>query len=349
MFLERESGKIEHKHFYDILDYFKKGDVLVLNNSKVFTARLIGKKAGTGGKIEVFLLNHRMGASQIQNVSVGGAAETKFPIGNLVSFGVWQCLIGGRGAREELKIEFSKGLKCEVVKNNDDGTWEVNFNMPHKKMMELVDKIGRAPLPPYVKTINNEQLTINKKRYQTIYADDSKVGSVAAPTAGFHFTPALVRKLKNKGVQFEYVTLHAGLGTFAPVKVDDITKHKMHAELVEIKKDVAKRIIKAKKEGRRIIAVGTTSVRTIEGCLAEQLKKPINQISNYQLPITTFIYPNYKFKIVDAMLTNFHLPKSTLLMLVSAFAGKKNIDKAYKKAVKKKYRFYSYGDAMFIF
>ncbi len=367
--LDRRSGKIEHKHFYDILDYFKKGDVLVLNNSKVFPARLIGKKTGTGGKVEVFLLNSRRDAPR--RVSVTNAEHNKdAPRRVSTERGIpqWQCLLGGRGSREGLEIEFAKGLKCKVAKDNNDGTWEVNFNMPHKKIMEIVEKIGRVPLPPYVKTINNKQLTINKKRYQTIYADDSKAGSVAAPTAGFHFTPALIRKLKNKGVQFEYVTLHVGLGTFAPVKVDDIAKHKMHAESVEIKKDAAQRILNAKKEGRKIIAVGTTGVRALESFFKLQIPNsppirrtskfqinskskitnPKQKIKNYIFQTDIFIYPSYKFKIVDAMITNFHLPKSTLLMLVSALAGKKNIDKAYKEAVKKKYRFYSYGDAMFI-
>ena len=321
----RVAFKMEHKHFYDIVDYVKKGDVLVLNNSKVFPARLIGEKKETGGKIEVFL--HK----KIR--------------GNL-----WQCLLGGRGAKEGLEIKLGRGLECEVLKNNNDGTWEIKFNKRGKEMMEIVHKIGKMPLPPYIDRKSDFGNRISdKKDYQTVYADDNKIGSVAAPTAGFHFTPALIKKLKAKGAQFEYITLHVGLGTFSPVKVDDITKHKMHSELVEVKKDVIKRIIKAKKEKRRIIAIGTTSVRTLEGLVAEQLGKPLSQISNFKLPISTFIYPGYKFKVVDAMITNFHLPKSTLLMLVSAFAGKDNIDKAYKEAVKNKYRFYSYGDAMFIY
>ncbi len=346
--LDKKSGKIEHKHFYDILDYFEKGDVLVLNNSKVFPARLIGKKAGTGGRIEVFLLKHR-------EMRVNHRRDEAMPRLYNVDNGKhhddipqWQCLLGGRGSKEGLEIEFAKGLKCEVIKNNNDGTWEVSFNMPRKKMMELVEKIGRMPLPPYVKRDGGRR-TADNRNYQTIYADEKKVGSVAAPTAGFHFTRELIKKLKNKGARFEYITLHVGLGTFAPVKVDDITKHKMHAETVEIKKSVAQRIIKAKKEGRRIIAVGTTSVRALEGCLSDQVGKDLKQVKSQKSKIKNFIYPGYKFKIIDAMITNFHLPKSTLLMLVSAFAGKKNIDKAYKEAVKKKYRFYSYGDAMFIY
>ncbi len=340
--LKKTNGEIVHKHFYDIVDFLNKGDVLVMNNSKVFPARLIGKKK-TGGKMEVFL--HRYLLS-------GGSAspkEAEPPVCH------WQCLIGGRGARAGLEIFFSENLECKVLKNNNDGTWDIEFNMEHGEMMKVVEKIGYVPLPPYIKRVESEKSKVesdlcdfDKKNYQTIYADDSKLGSVAAPTAGLHFTPELLRKLKNKGVQIEYITLHVGLGTFAPVKIDDITKHKMHSELVEVKKDVIKRIIKAKQEGRRIIAVGTTSVRTLEGLVASKFNKPISQITSYKLPVTTFIYPGYEFKIIDAMITNFHLPKSTLLMLVSALAGKENIDKAYKIAIKNKYRFYSYGDAMFI-
>ena len=347
--LDKESGEIEHKYFYNIIDYLEKGDVLVLNNSKVFPARLIGNKKETDGKIEVFLLKPR------RNRTLSCSCPGR---------NAWQCLIGGRGAKEGLEINFNpevSRLKCKVVKNNNDGTWEVKFNMPYKKMMEIVEKIGKVPLPPYVKRDNRQQI-IDNRNYQTVYADDKKIGSVAAPTAGFHFTPALIKKLKKKGVQFEYVTLHVGLGTFAPVKEDNIKKHKMHAEQVEIKKDVLQRIIKAKKEKRRIIAVGTTSVRTLEAIASEfsifnfQFSNN-SSISNFKLKkkfhnfkglVDIFIYPSYKFKVVDAIITNFHLQKSTLLMLVSAFAGNKNINEAYKAAIKKKYRFFSYGDAMFI-
>jgi S-adenosylmethionine:tRNA ribosyltransferase-isomerase len=339
--------KIEHKHFYDIADYLKKGDVLVLNNSKVFPARLIGRKMETGGKIEVFLLN-----SLTPSSPAAAGSDTPLLIRRGERGEVWQCLLGGHGRKEGLEVEFgpesSEELRCKVMKDNNDGTWEVKFNKPHKKMMEIVGKIGEVPLPPYIKRPAFAKATADKDSYQTIYADNKKIGSVAAPTAGFHFTPRLIKKLKKKGVQFECITLHVGLGTFAPVKVKNIKKHKMHAEMVEIKKEVAQRIIKAKKEGRRIIAVGTTSVRTLEGCLSNQINYPINKIENRKSKIENFIYPSYKFKVVDAIITNFHLPKSTLLMLVSAFAGKKQIDKAYKEAIKKKYRFYSYGDAMFI-
>ncbi len=336
LLLNKETGEIAHKYFYDIIDYLNKGDILVLNNSKVFPARLIGKKEKSGGKVEVFL--HQK-AKLIPAPLRGGE--------------LWNCILGGH-IKEGVNIEFDKKLKCKILKNNNDGTWKVEFSKCGEEFMKIVEKIGKVPIPPYIKKQRDSSTTLRSARddklsYQTVYADDQKIGSVAAPTAGFHFTPELLNKIKAKGVQIEYITLHVGLGTFAPIKVDDIKKHKMHAEYVEIKKDVAKRIIKAKKEKCRIIAIGTTSVRTLEGVLGEELKKPINQLTNYQLPINIFIYPGYKFKVVNAMITNFHLPKSTLLMLVSAFAGKNNIDRAYKEAIKKKYRFYSYGDAILIF
>ncbi|RLC37040.1 tRNA preQ1(34) S-adenosylmethionine ribosyltransferase-isomerase QueA [Candidatus Falkowbacteria bacterium] len=317
---------LEDKYFYDLPDYLKEGDVLVLNNSKVFPARLIGKKKKTGGKIEIFL--HQF-----------------------IKGGVWNCLVGGRRVRIGLEVEFSGKTRCVITKDNKDGTWEVEFNRNYKELMTATEKIGQVPLPPYIvksRKLKVESKKDDKKNYQTVYADNKKIGSVAAPTAGFHFTPELIKKLKAKGVRFEYITLHVGLGTFAPVKVDDITKHKMHAEYVEINKNVLERIIKAKKESKRIIAVGTTSARSLESFFInpKSYKLTANSYSSW---VDIFIYPGYKFKIVDAMITNFHLPKSTLLMLVSAMAGKKNIDKAYKYAIKNKYRFYSYGDAMFIY
>jgi len=333
LLLNKRTGQIEHKHFYNIVDYLEKGDVLVLNNSRVFPARLIGKKKETSGKTEIFLLKKIKGD-------------------------LWECLVGGRRKKEGLEIEFFGSdrlrpvMKGKLIKNNNDGTWQVKFNKKGNELMRVVEKIGQVPLPLYIKRnlIPSEELSSYKDKdsYQTIYANPRKIGSVAAPTAGFHFTTALIKKLKKIGVQFEYVTLHVGLGTFAPVKVDDIKKHKMHAEYAEIEKKVAERILKAKKEKRRIIAVGTTSARTLEGFLAGNIAKSARQITNYKLPITLFIYPSFKFKIIDAMITNFHLPKSTLLMLVNAFAGKKTINKAYKEAIKRKYRFYSYGDSMFI-
>jgi len=352
-------ASLEDRYFYDLPDYLKEGDVLVLNNSKVFPARLIGKRKKTGGKIEIFL--HRF-----------------------IKDGKWNCLVGGRRVRVGLEVKFNNKTQCVIKKDNKDGTWEVEFNKNYKEVMKTAEKIGQMPLPPYIKRPFIKQRDSSAPlrfaqndnlNYQTVYADSKKIGSVAAPTAGFHFTPRLIKKLKAKGVQFEYITLHVGLGTFAPVKVDDIIKHKMHAEYVEIDKDVIKRIVKAKREKRRIIAVGTTSVRALEAVLnsviLSEAKDPDESVSTFltgsfaSLRMTgsfkgwvdIFIYPGFKFRIVDAMITNFHLPKSTLLMLVSAFACgelsrtacKKNIDKAYEYAIKNDYRFYSYGDAMLIY
>ena len=342
LILDKESGKIEHKQFFDIQDFLKEGDLIVFNNSKVFPARLIGKRRETGGKLEVFLLRELSGK------------------------GVWSCLVGGRRVKTGLAVEFDKGLVAELIENNSDGTWKVQFNLCGKDLMDVVQKIGKVPLPPYIKREADKGKLVAKNdkiSYQTVYADENKIGSVAAPTAGFHFTPELLDKLKTKGVQLEYVTLHVGMGTFAPVKVNDITKHKMHAEWVEINKDTVKRLRRAKENGKRIITVGTTSTRTLEALsdvILEGVKRPIgsrrdsitpvsrSRMTAYSTWVNIFIYPGYKFKLVDAMITNFHLPKSTLLMLVSALAGSNNIKKAYQEAIKKNYRFYSYGDAMLI-
>jgi len=310
--LNKKSGKLAHRHFYDLVDYLDKGDLLVMNNSKVIPARLIGKKE-TGGKQEVFLLKKIKGA-------------------------VWECLLGGKKKYVGLRIFFSKNLNGVVAEENGDGTWWVKFNLTGKKFDEELKKVGHVPLPPYIKKKDSAK---DKISYQTVYADDKKQGSVAAPTAGLHFTPALLAKLKKKGVQIEFITLHVGLGTFQPVKVENIKKHKMHAEYVEIKKSVFKKIREAKNNGGRVITVGTTSARALESFNSEA------QLSSRGWT-DIFIYPGYKFKAVDGMITNFHLPKSTLLMLVSALAGAKNIKKAYAEATKRKYRFYSYGDAMLI-
>ncbi|MCK5357491.1 MAG: tRNA preQ1(34) S-adenosylmethionine ribosyltransferase-isomerase QueA, partial [Elusimicrobiales bacterium] len=257
----------------------------------------------------------------------------------------WQCLVGGKRIRVGLEIEFDKKIECVLKKDNKDSTWEVEFNLNNKAMMSIVNEIGSVPLPPYIK--REKQKRGDKKNYQTVYADENKIGSVAAPTAGFHFTTELLKKIKAKGIQIEYITLHVGLGTFAPVKTDDITKHKMHAEFVEIKKSTIDKIKKGKKENKKIIAVGTTSVRSLESFFNDPKSYKLTA-NSYSAWVDIFIYPGYKFKIVDAMITNFHLPKSTLLMLVSAMAGKEKIKKAYKSAVNNSYRFYSYGDAMFI-
>lgn len=311
----RRTDHIKHDRFFNLDKYLQKGDVLVFNNTKVFPARLWGKKT-TGGKMEVFLLKSLQGK-------------------------VWEVLIGGKVRRTGLVIKFGKNLQCEVIKKLGNGIWQVKFNKTSKQVLSIANQIGSTPTPPYIKKL------AKLADYQTIYA--KKVGSVAAPTAGFHFTKRLFRQLKNKGVQFEYITLHVGYGTFQPVKVSNIKKHKMHAEYAEIDQSTIKRLIEAKKEGRRIIVVGTTTVRTLEAVF----RQPRSRDRGYPRGgfkgwLNTFIYPGYKFKFIDAMVTNFHLPQSTLLMLISAFVGRKKILNIYKKAIKKKYRFYSFGDGMLI-
>lgn len=318
--LHRATGKIEHQHFFDIKKYLRPGDVVVLNNTKVIPARLIGQKP-TGGKVEVFLLkNNKMAQS-------------------------WECLISGlKNCKEVL---FKDNVVANVLADNQNGTFEVRFNLSAAKFEQFLNKQGAVPLPPYIKAAAKT----DKARYQTVFANDHKKGSVAAPTAGLHFTKKLIADLKNQGVQFEEVTLQVGLGTFASVKTEDIKKHQMHSEWFEIGSDVFDRIKQAKKEGRRIITVGTTATRTLEAVFASGRNK---QLAGYT---DIFIYPGYKFGIVDALITNFHVPKSTLLMLVSAFAqngrsdnksGLKKIQKAYQEAVTREYKFFSYGDAMLI-
>lgn len=320
LILDKETGRIEHKHFYDIINYLKKDDILVINNSKVIPARLWAKKEDTGGKVEV-LLHQKINSN------------------------TWQCLLGRR-KKEGLVLEFGKNLKAKILKDNNDSTWNLKFNKSGQVLMKAIEELGETPLPPYIenKRRDKKEKRVNKSdkiNYQTIYALDRKTGSVAAPTAGFHFTPKLLKKIKDKGIKIVEITLYVGLGTFAPVKEDDIKKHKMHAEWVEIDKEA---ILRIKNKKGRVVAVGTTSARSLEA----YFKKKQVKAKDFKAWVDIFIYPPYKFRAVDALITNFHLPKSTLLMLVSAFVGKKKIDKAYNEAVKKKYRFYSYGDAMFI-
>jgi len=308
--LDRKTGRIEHRHFYDIIKYLKPTDVLVLNNTKVFPARLIGRKP-TGGKIEVFLLRS-------------------------INNNTWECLLGGKGRRVGITIAVGdygyRRLRGTITKHHPNGLWRIRFNQSGSKLQSFINLLGQAPTPPYIKRVSN------LKEYQTIYAQ--KTGSVAAPTAGFHFTKSMLNKIKKLDTQIEYITLHVGYGTFQPVKVDQIEKHQMHPEFIDVNKATHQRLLKAKKEGRRIIAVGTTTVRALENLsqIPQSIKKPIK----------LFIYPGYKFKWVSALITNFHLPKSTLLMLVSAYAGRTKILKAYNQAIKKHYRFYSFGDAMLI-
>ncbi|MFA6416668.1 MAG: tRNA preQ1(34) S-adenosylmethionine ribosyltransferase-isomerase QueA [Patescibacteria group bacterium] len=316
--LDKKTGAYQHQHFYDIINYLNPGDLLVLNNSKVFPARLIGKKEATQGRVEVFL--HKKEARDI-----------------------WECLIGGR-VKVGLIIILSPRLKAEIIKDNNDGTWQLKFNLSDNKFFTEINKIGQVPLPPYIK--RSQQLASDRNNYQTVFADKHQVGSAAAPTAGLHFTKSLLKKIKAKGVQIKYVTLHVGLGTFAPIKVEKITDHKMHSEFALISKETIKSILETKQRGGRVIAVGTTSCRTLESLVWEKIKPAALQEQSFWTDI--FIYPGFKFQVVDALITNFHLPASTLMMLVSALGGKKNLDRAYQEAVAQKYRFFSYGDAMFI-
>ncbi len=319
--LDKNTGKIEHKIFSDIVDYLGQDDILVLNNSKVIPARLFGFKKGTGGKVEV-LLHKKVSTSE------------------------WECLLGGR-VKEGLLLDFNKDFCAEILKNNNNGTWLVKFNKKGNEFFKVLEKIGEMPLPPYIvaQIKDKKEKRKDKASYQTVFADKGKAGSVAAPTAGLHFTTKLLNKLKKKGVKILEITLYVGMGTFAPVKAEDISKHKMHAEWVEIDHGVINQIKKKKEEMQgRIIAVGTTSCRSLEACFSDL---PLGN-KDFKAWVDIFITPGYKFKVVDALITNFHLPKSTLLMLVSSLAGKDNIDNAYEEAIKRRYCFYSYGDAMFI-
>ena len=312
MVLNIANQTIEHKIFKDIVDYLKPGDVLVRNNTKVIPARLYGKKE-TGANIEFLLLNNIEGD-------------------------IWESIVRpGNKLHIGTKVIFGDGLlEAEVLDVMEGGTRKVKFTY-EGIFNEILDKIGLMPLPPYI----HEELK-QKDRYQTVYAKYN--GSAAAPTAGLHFTPELFEKLKQIGVEVANVTLHVGIGTFRPVKVEKVEEHHMHSEHFYIKEEDAKIINKAKQEGRRIIAVGTTSCRVLESIADEKTGMVQAQESDTQI----FIYPGYKFKCIDGLITNFHLPESTLLMLVSSLAGRDFIMKAYKEAVKEKYRFFSFGDAMFI-
>lgn len=310
--LDRKTGAREHRIFRDIVEYLNPGDCLVINNTKVIPARLYGAKEGTQAKIEILLLKRREGD-------------------------VWETLVKpGKKAKPGTKISFGDGLLMgEVLNVVDEGNRLIKFTYDGI-FEEILDQLGQMPLPPYI----THQLK-DKNRYQTVYAKHD--GSAAAPTAGLHFTPELLRQIEEKGVKIAHVTLHVGLGTFRPVKVEDVTQHHMHSEYFFIEEDQAKLINDTKAAGGRVIAVGTTSCRTLESAVGEDGK--LKATSGWT---DIFIYPGYQFKVIDALITNFHLPESTLLMLVSALAGKENIMNAYEEAVKERYRFFSFGDAMFI-
>ena len=312
MVLDKKTGEIEHKRFYDIIDYLNKGDTLVLNNTRVMPARLIDEKENTGGKIEFLLLKRVEGDK-------------------------WECLAKpGKSAREGRRFTFGNGiLKAQVIEVLENGNRIVEFYYDGI-FEQVLDSLGEMPLPPYI----HEKLE-DKERYQTVYSKEK--GSAAAPTAGLHFTKELLKKIEDKGVNIVYLTLHVGLGTFRPVKVENIENHNMHSEFYMLSKESAEVINETKKRGNRVISVGTTSTRTLETIGDEN-----GMVKEQSGWTNIFIYPGYKFKVVDNLITNFHLPESTLIMLVSTLAGKENVMNAYNIAVKEKYRFFSFGDAMFI-
>lgn len=312
MVLDRSSGKIVHKHFYDILDELIPGDCLILNDSRVLPARIFGNRVDTGAVVEFLLLNRK-------------------------SENVWECLAGpGKKAKPGTTFTFANGiLEAEVIDVTVDGNRILKFKCDGN-FFSVLDKVGTMPLPHYI----TKKLE-DKERYQTVYSRE--LGSAAAPTAGLHFTKELLSKVKNKGINIGFVTLHVGLGTFRPVKVKDIDDHKMHSEHYEVSAETAELINKTKAENGRVVCVGTTSCRTLESMYKKEGK--ITASSGWT---DIFIYPGYRFKVTDALITNFHLPESTLIMLVSALAGRERILSAYSEAIKEKYRFFSFGDAIFI-
>ncbi len=312
MVLDRRSGVVTHRHFSDIGEYLHKGDVLVLNNTRVIPARLLGIKENTGANIEVLLLKRISDTDWECLVKPG----KRLHIGNRVSFG-------------------NGGLKCELIEISPDGNRIVRF-IYEGIFEEILDRLGEMPLPPYI-----THKLADRDRYQTVYAKYD--GSAAAPTAGLHFTPELLEELRYAGVEIEEVTLHVGTGTFRPVSVETVEEHVMHSEYYFIEPGTAERINAAKREGRRIVSVGTTSTRTLESAADDS-----GLLTKLSGDTSIFIYPGYSFKIVDSLITNFHLPKSTLIMLVSALAGRENCRNAYRVAVEERYRFFSFGDAMLI-
>ena len=310
--LDKETGETEHHIFREIVNYLNPGDCLVINDTKVIPARLIGEKEGTGAKVEVLLLKRKEND-------------------------IWETLVKpGRKMKPGARLVFGNGLlKAEVIGVVEEGNRLIRFEY-EGIFEEILDQLGQMPLPPYI----THQLE-DKNRYQTVYAKHS--GSAAAPTAGLHFTPELLDEIKEKGVEIAHVTLHVGLGTFRPVKVENIQEHHMHSEFYRIEQSEADKINRAKEEGHRVICVGTTSCRTVESAADENGR--LRECSGWT---EIFIYPGYKFKVLDALITNFHLPESTLIMLVSALAGREHVRAAYEEAIRERYRFFSFGDAMFI-
>ena len=310
MALGKQSGEIEHKKFTDLFNYLKTGDCLILNNTRVLPARIFGTRKDTGSVVEFVLLKQKSNT-------------------------VWECIAGpGKKAREGKEFTFSEELSCKVLEVLPDGNRVIEFYFSGN-FYEILDRVGEMPLPHYIK----EKLT-DKERYQTVYSKET--GSAAAPTAGLHFTPEMLDEIKARGINIGYVTLHVGLGTFRPVKVENITEHKMHSEHYYLPQETADLINETKQNGGRVICVGTTSCRTVESVAS------LGEITERSGDTDIFIYPGYTFKCMDGLITNFHLPESTLIMLVSAFAGYENTLNAYKEAVKEEYRFFSFGDAMLI-
>ena len=312
MVLDRKTGKIKHDIFHNIIDYLNKDDILVLNDTKVMPARIIGEKEDTGAVIEFLLLKN----VENDNWEVLVKPAKRIKVGSTVTFGDGM-------------------LKAKCIEVGEEGIRKVSFSY-NGIFYEILDKLGSMPLPPYIKAKLKD-----KDRYQTVYAKN--IGSAAAPTAGLHFTKELLKKIEDKGIKICYITLHVGLGTFRPVNVEDVTTHKMHSEFYQMSKEVAEILNNAKKNNQRIVSVGTTTTRTLETVMSKYGE--FKEVSGWT---DIFIYPGYEFKAISAQITNFHLPKSTLIMLVSAFASKEIILNAYKEAVKEKYRFFSFGDSMFI-
>ena len=320
--LDRQSGKLSHHVFSELDTLLQASDVLVVNDTRVVPGRLVGKKE-TGGRIEILILNY---ASGIQSP----ASSKQF-----------ECLIkASKPTRVGSRLFFSEHVQAIVTERIDEYIHCLKFSYKGE-FADIIEKIGKTPLPPYIKRDGCQPPEADRSTYQTIYA--SRSGAIAAPTAGFHFTNELMRRLKVKGIRVAKITLHVGYGTFLPVRVNDIRKHRMHSEWFDIPKETASMVSEAKKDGRRVVAVGTTAVRTLEYAADES-----GDIRSKRGDCDLYIYPGYRFRVVDALITNFHLPKSTLLMLVSAFTDRDKILKAYETAIQERYRFYSYGDAMLI-
>ncbi|MDR1953391.1 MAG: tRNA preQ1(34) S-adenosylmethionine ribosyltransferase-isomerase QueA [Clostridiales Family XIII bacterium] len=332
--VHRSDGRVEHRRFFDIAEYIHAGDVLVLNNSKVIHARLIGTKISTGAVIELFLVGRIDRGEGDNTISRSGIFPAADDLWDEAGQADWEVLAKpAKRLKNGDIVTFGKGLNAEMLGANEDGGRIVRFRWTGS-FAEQIERLGRVPLPPYIK---RQAIGEDKLRYQTVYSEVP--GSVAAPTAGLHFTTELIERLRQKGAEFAYVTLHVGLGTFLPVKTERVEDHVMHREAFHIGEAAARTIAAAKREGRRVVCVGTTSVRTVESAAKH---------SEHSGETDIFIYPGYEFRVTDGLLTNFHLPKSTLLMLVSAFYDREKVLKLYDEAVEEGYRFFSYGDAMLL-